>query len=313
VTGVRGGGYGPATAGCLFGAAAARAGALVCARVAAEGNGVRRDQGVARARVVSQAVTNICSMAHPAYLREKARTLRIKRKLTIDELAERLALSRSTIYYWVRDLPIPGSGSGGGWPASAHAAAARANRRKHRLLRDAAYRQGSDEFAALAVQPGFRDFVCLYVAEGYKRNRNRVQLSNSDEAVVRIATVWIARLKWPAATFLDSVPRRPGSQRFARFLEPRSRHCSARDKCSAQVEQRPTERPRMEIGARRAVCARERHLPPRAPAGVDRPHEERMGSTNRAKLAELRGVAQPGQSARFGGGRFSPVRIRPPR
>jgi predicted transcriptional regulator len=31
--------------------------------------------------------------------------MRIERQLTIDELAERLALSRSTIYYWVRDLP----------------------------------------------------------------------------------------------------------------------------------------------------------------------------------------------------------------
>ncbi len=40
--------------------------------------------------------------------------MRIERQFTIDELAERLALSRSTIYYWVRDLPIPGSGSGGG-------------------------------------------------------------------------------------------------------------------------------------------------------------------------------------------------------
>ena len=58
-------------------------------------------------------------MAHPAYLREKARVLRAQRKLTIDELAERLALSRSTVYYWVRDMPIPGSGSGGGWPESA--------------------------------------------------------------------------------------------------------------------------------------------------------------------------------------------------
>jgi excisionase family DNA binding protein len=133
-------------------------------------------------------------MAHPAYLREKARTLRIKRKLTIDELAERLALSRSTIYYWVRDLPIPGSGSGGGWPASAYVAAARANRRKHRLLREAAYRQWSDEFAALAVQPGFRDFVCLYIAEGYKRDRNCVSICNSDAAVLRLALAWIRRL-----------------------------------------------------------------------------------------------------------------------
>ncbi len=46
-------------------------------------------------------------MAHPAYIREKAKELRIKRKLTIDELAERLALPRTTIYYWVRDLPVP--------------------------------------------------------------------------------------------------------------------------------------------------------------------------------------------------------------
>lgn len=46
-------------------------------------------------------------MAYPSYIREKARQLRIEKKLTIDELAERLALSRSTIYYWVRDIPIP--------------------------------------------------------------------------------------------------------------------------------------------------------------------------------------------------------------
>jgi DNA-binding XRE family transcriptional regulator len=38
-------------------------------------------------------------MAHPRYLREKARSLRIKHRFTIDELAERLALPRSTIYY----------------------------------------------------------------------------------------------------------------------------------------------------------------------------------------------------------------------
>jgi len=34
---------------------------------------------------------------HAPYLREKARQLRVEKKLTIDQLAERLALSRSTI------------------------------------------------------------------------------------------------------------------------------------------------------------------------------------------------------------------------
>jgi hypothetical protein len=44
-------------------------------------------------------------MAHAPCLREKARSMRVERRLTIDELAERLALPRTTIYYWVRDLP----------------------------------------------------------------------------------------------------------------------------------------------------------------------------------------------------------------
>ncbi len=56
--------------------------------------------------------------------------MRIERKLTIDELAERLALSRSTIYYWVRDLPIPGSGSGGGFPTHAQGKGTIAMQRK---------------------------------------------------------------------------------------------------------------------------------------------------------------------------------------
>jgi Helix-turn-helix domain len=140
-------------------------------------------------------------MAHPAYLREKARALRIERKLTIDELADRLALSRSTIYYWVRDLPIPGSGSGGGWPGSARAKAARANKRKHRLLREAAYAQGVDEFAGLVAEPGFRDFVCLYIAEGYKRSRNTVAICNSDAAVLQQSVPWIRRLSSRPVSF----------------------------------------------------------------------------------------------------------------
>jgi excisionase family DNA binding protein len=133
-------------------------------------------------------------MAHPAYLREKARSLRIERKLTIDELAERLALSRSTIYYWVRDLPIPGSRPGGGWPESAHRAAGRAIKRKYRLLREAAYEEGVQSFDELAADQSFRDFVCMYIAEGYKRDRNRVSICNSDDAVLHLALRWIHRL-----------------------------------------------------------------------------------------------------------------------
>ncbi len=120
--------------------------------------------------------------------------MRVERQLSIDELAERLALSRSTIYYWVRDLPIPGSGSGGGWPESARRKGTLAMQRKYRLLREGAYREGLDEYDGLVVDPTFRDFVCLYVAEGYKRNRNTVSICNSDPAVMRLASRWVCAL-----------------------------------------------------------------------------------------------------------------------
>jgi predicted DNA-binding transcriptional regulator AlpA len=133
-------------------------------------------------------------MAHPSYLREKARAMRAERRLTIDELAERLALPRSTIYYWVRDMPIPGSGPVGGWPASAQRNGTRAMKRKFRLLREAAYREGVESYPALAQEPTFRDFVCLYIAEGYKRSRHTVSICNSDPSVMLLSDRWIRRL-----------------------------------------------------------------------------------------------------------------------
>jgi excisionase family DNA binding protein len=133
-------------------------------------------------------------MSHPDYLRLKARQLRIDRRYTIDELAERLALSRSTIYYWVRDLPIPGSGPGGEFPLSARRKGTLAMQRKYRLLREAAYQEGVESFEALSVDPTFRDFVCMYIGEGYKRNRNSVSICNSDPTVVTLGNRWLRSL-----------------------------------------------------------------------------------------------------------------------
>jgi transcriptional regulator with XRE-family HTH domain len=126
---------------------------------------------------------------HPPYLREKARELRVEKKLTIDQIAERLALSRSTIYYWVLDLPIPQTRA----QKLAQRRASAATSRKHRLLREEAYAMGRAEFSKLAENATFRDFVALYIAEGSKRNRNIVQICNSDPAVLRVALDWMER------------------------------------------------------------------------------------------------------------------------
>jgi hypothetical protein len=129
-------------------------------------------------------------VTHPAYLREKARTLRIERSLTIDEIAERLALPRTTIFYWVRDLPIARRRRPPVIASRARAMGNRAMQAKYRLARDAAYAEGRATFASLATDPTFRDFVCLYLVS--RRGRNEAQVCNSDPAVVRVCDGWAA-------------------------------------------------------------------------------------------------------------------------
>ena len=115
-------------------------------------------------------------MAHPDYLKAKARKLRTEQGLTLDELVERLALPKTTIYYWVRDIPLPACTR----QNPGQRLGSDAMQRKYRLLREAAYAQGEREFDQLA-------------AEGYKRRRTTVSLGNSDPTVVVLAHHWISR------------------------------------------------------------------------------------------------------------------------
>jgi AcrR family transcriptional regulator len=128
-------------------------------------------------------------MAYPPYIREKARTLRVEKHLSIDEIAARLALPKTTIYYWVRDLPL-------GRPRRANPGQRRGNRNMRKAFavrRAAAYLQGLIEFQDLAVDPTFRDFLCLYLGEGYKRSRHTVAVSNSDPGIILLCTYWVRR------------------------------------------------------------------------------------------------------------------------
>lgn len=128
-------------------------------------------------------------MTYPAYVREKARTLRLEKHLSIDEIADRLSLSKSTVYHWVWDLPL-------GRPRRWSPAQRRGTRRmqhKYALRRAASYLRGRIEFADLIEEPTFRDFLCLYLAEGSKRARNTVAVCNSDPRIVVLCAGWIRR------------------------------------------------------------------------------------------------------------------------
>ena len=187
-------------------------------------------------------------MAYPAYLREKARRLRREQRLTIDELAECLALSRTTVYLWVRDLPLERSGRQNRGQRLGNAAM----QAKYRRLREEAYADGQRTFAALAEDPLFRDFVTLYIAEGYKRSRNVVSLCNSDPTTMRLANAWLGRLSDRPPLLPRPVPRGPGPRRAAGVLGRCPGHRSGGGALPAQVQRCPARAPTLAMPLRRA-------------------------------------------------------------
>jgi hypothetical protein len=113
--------------------------------------------------------------------------LRREKHLSIDEIAERLAISRTTVYYWISDIPLGRRRRDNPHPGARRMVA------RFRREREEAYELGRWEFPRLGSLPTFRDFVALYIAEGYKRNRNTVTICNSDASVMQIGTLWMRR------------------------------------------------------------------------------------------------------------------------
>ncbi len=135
-------------------------------------------------------------MTYPDYIRERARALRTSKHLSVDEIAERLVVPKTTVYAWIRDLPL-------GRPRRATAGQRKGNesmQAKYRHLREGAYAQGAAEYDELVALPTFRDFVVLYIAEGYKRSRHTASICNSDPTVLVLAARWLRQLSGRSPT-----------------------------------------------------------------------------------------------------------------
>ena len=128
-------------------------------------------------------------MAHKYdHLRKKAIALRREKAMTLDEIVDCLSLPKTTVYTWIKDIPIPQTEK----QTAAQRRKAQQVREKYAALRDAAYQQGWNEAPTLLQDLSFRDFVVLYMAEGSKRNRNVVEFVNSNPHMIVLAHRWIA-------------------------------------------------------------------------------------------------------------------------
>ena len=234
-------------------------------------------------------------MAYPTYLREKARELRIKRKLSLLEIAERLALPKTTVFYWIRDLPDPEIKYRDS-PARARARA-KGSRREGRQAQAHARSRVSKRMGGVSgssrLEPTFRDFVCMYIGEGYKRNRNVVSLANSDPRVIRLADSMDSppvpepvtySVQYHADQRLDELCPLLGRDTWCRS-ERRSVY--QRKSNSSGLQARTW---RSTHGVLTVSCE-DTNLRARLQAWMDRTQEQWLDSL------DARGVAQPGQSA----------------
>jgi AcrR family transcriptional regulator len=125
------------------------------------------------------------------HLRITAREMHDK-GMTLDEIAKKMSLSRSTVFYWIRNmepLSVPRAVRSG-----ALKIARAVYSKKCSDLRDSAYQSGKEQFSTLVKETGFRDFVVMYMAEGYKRGRNSVNGCNSEPEIVKLFSYWITKL-----------------------------------------------------------------------------------------------------------------------
>lgn len=121
------------------------------------------------------------------HIRKKAIELRTQQNMTLDDICDHLKLPKTTVYYWIKDIPIPRTNK----QTEAQRKGTESSQRKYRLLREEHYQQGLDEAPELLKDPLFRDFVVLYIGEGTKKNRNVVEFVNSNAKMVRFAHRWM--------------------------------------------------------------------------------------------------------------------------
>lgn len=122
-----------------------------------------------------------------AHLRKKAMELR-RKNMSLNEIVAHLKVPKTTIYYWIKNIPVI-IVKKSYWIRKA----VTAHKRIAKDKRQQAYDLGLSEFSILNREPLFHDFVVLYMAEGYKRDRNSVCFTNSNAIMIQVAKYYIDR------------------------------------------------------------------------------------------------------------------------
>lgn len=120
----------------------------------------------------------------PDYVKEKAIKLRVEKKLTDSEIAEMLSVSIGKVSEWLKDYPARPREK---VRTPAQLDADQLARDRAAAKRQEAYDEGWEQAPELFKDIVFHHFICMYLAEGYKKSRNDVAIANSDPDIMTMA------------------------------------------------------------------------------------------------------------------------------
>lgn len=126
------------------------------------------------------------------HLKDKAIELR-KNNYSLNLICEMFSLPKTTVYYWVKDIECNDKLNGLDKKRGKNKKKNYTISLRFAKLRKDAYDSFYNIADNLLLDKYLRDFVMIYLTEGYRKCKNTVQVSNSNEMIILLSQYWMKK------------------------------------------------------------------------------------------------------------------------
>lgn len=130
-------------------------------------------------------------------LREKVVQLRLTHELSYSEIRKRTGVSKSTLSYWLRDLPLSNKRISElrkkGWKKGEAARELYRNSMRKKKVQEYAseYEKAKKRFSHISADAHYIAGLMLYAAEGSKKDPYKISIANTDPKIILFFIDWL--------------------------------------------------------------------------------------------------------------------------
>ena len=145
-------------------------------------------------------------MAYKKEIKELAREYR-KKGWSLGKITKKFNVAKSTAYLWIKDLPVPEIDGVNIQTKARRESVRNPERRKKHVekctqKRKKAYMKSYINAPKLLQNILLRDFIIIYLAEGYNRTKHSLSLVNTDPSVIRLGLYFLKKFSRNQIGFL---------------------------------------------------------------------------------------------------------------